>query len=512
MTYCVGMKCEQGLIAIADTRLTSGTAVSTGKKIAVHQDGDHAMFVLTSGLRSVRDKAITYFEERLAEHEMSLDRMYKAANMLAGEIRRVYMEDEEWLRRSGLIFDLNCIIGGQMSGDTEHHLYQIYPKGNWIEVGEGSPHAIIGEGSYGKVILDRSWHYDSRLDRGLLVGLLSFDATQTSASAVGPPVDTLVYHRGTYQMTEHRFTAEDLAPIAAQWGGAIEAAVEQAMPTIAWHAGALGIQTGPDGAAGWPTVAGNPMFPRSPSSLRIRRSPHSLSSSRTHNSLRIPSSDRSPRSRLGSSSLRIPSSLHSPRSPPSPAEQPQRAVAGAARLPIAQRNRFHLAAAQPQEDQRPREHRPAGEEEGGHIAARRSTRRPPTSDPVRMPMPLPVEPSPITVPIPTRRPISTCIALVATKARPPAAPSPIMTTMTRGIRSVTPSDAISTASRARPRAFNQRRFTRSASRPKSGWAIHSPPAPSQRGDRSSRRRPRAAPFARRGMRASPRTTSTAAPS
>ena len=224
VTYCVGMKCEQGLIAIADTRLTSGTAVSTGKKIAVHQDGDHAMFVLTSGLRSVRDKAITYFEERLAEHEMSLDRMYKAANMLAGEIRRVYMEDEEWLRRSGLVFDLNCIIGGQMSGDTEHHLYQIYPKGNWIEVGEGSPHAIIGEGSYGKVILDRSWHYDSRLDRGLLVGLLSFDATQTSASAVGPPVDTLVYHRGTYQMTEHRFTAEDLAPIAAQWGGAIEVA------------------------------------------------------------------------------------------------------------------------------------------------------------------------------------------------------------------------------------------------------------------------------------------------
>ncbi len=294
MTYCVGMKCEQGLIAIADTRLTSGTAVSTGKKIAVHQDGDHAMFVLTSGLRSVRDKAITYFEERLAEHEMSLDRMYKAANMLAGEIRRVYMEDEEWLRRSGLVFDLNCIIGGQMSGDTEHHLYQIYPKGNWIEVGEGSPHAIIGEGSYGKVILDRSWHYDSRLDRGLLVGLLSFDATQTSASAVGPPVDTLVYHRGTYQMTEHRFTAEDLAPIAAQWGGAIEAAVEQAMPTIAWHAGALGIQTGPDGAAGWPTVAGNPMFTQDPQ-------------------FRPP-----PPFTPGRSSLRIPSSLHSPRSPPSP--------------------------------------------------------------------------------------------------------------------------------------------------------------------------------------------------
>ena len=348
MTYCVGMKCEQGLIAIADTRLTSGTAVSTGKKIAVHQDGDHAMFVLTSGLRSVRDKAITYFEERLAEHEMSLDRMYKAANMLAGEIRRVYMEDEEWLRRSGLLFDLNCIIGGQMSGDTEHHLYQIYPQGNWIEVGEGSPHAIIGEGSYGKVILDRSWHYDSRLDRGLLVGLLSFDATQTSASAVGPPVDTLVYHRGTYQMTEHRFTAEDLAPIAAQWGGAIEAAVEQAMPT---NRLACRRSRDPDR-----TRRGSRLAHR-------RREPHVHPGSTVHAWAGVhpgptihsgfPVQAAAPVHAWAAVHSGSPVHCTAPVRPRALAEQPRRAVAGAARLPIAQRNRFHLAAAQPQEDQRP---------------------------------------------------------------------------------------------------------------------------------------------------------------
>jgi len=52
MTFCIGLKCEQGLVAIADTRLTSGSVVSTGKKISVHQDGDHAMCILTSGLRS----------------------------------------------------------------------------------------------------------------------------------------------------------------------------------------------------------------------------------------------------------------------------------------------------------------------------------------------------------------------------------------------------------------------------------------------------------------------------
>ena len=94
MTFCLGIKCESGLVAIADTRITSGSEVSTAKKIAVHQGERHAMFVLTSGLRSVRDKAITYFEERL-QNGANLARAYEAVNALAEEIRRVHDEDND---------------------------------------------------------------------------------------------------------------------------------------------------------------------------------------------------------------------------------------------------------------------------------------------------------------------------------------------------------------------------------------------------------------------------------
>ena len=59
MTFCLGMKCEEGLLAIADTRITSGTETSIAKKILVHQGEEHCLFILTSGLRSIRDKALT---------------------------------------------------------------------------------------------------------------------------------------------------------------------------------------------------------------------------------------------------------------------------------------------------------------------------------------------------------------------------------------------------------------------------------------------------------------------
>jgi putative proteasome-type protease len=40
MTYCLGIKVKEGLIAIADTRITSGTDTTIKKKITlVQKDG-----------------------------------------------------------------------------------------------------------------------------------------------------------------------------------------------------------------------------------------------------------------------------------------------------------------------------------------------------------------------------------------------------------------------------------------------------------------------------------------
>ncbi len=245
MTFCLGIRCEDGLVAIADTRITSGSEVSTAKKIAVHQGERHAMFVLTSGLRSVRDKAITYFEERLQNNGADLGRAYQAVNALAEEIRRVHDEDNEWLIKAGLWFDLHCIVGGQLSEDTTPHLYLLYPQGNWVEVSEGSPYVIIGDTRYGKPILDRTLRHTASLEKALRVGLLSFNSTKASSTDVGPPVDALVYERDSFAMREQRFNEEDLEPVAQFWQRSIETSTDGAKEPVAPLAKALGIAPAP---------------------------------------------------------------------------------------------------------------------------------------------------------------------------------------------------------------------------------------------------------------------------
>ncbi|MCY7360232.1 MAG: peptidase, partial [Rudanella sp.] len=138
MTYCLGIKVRSGLVAIADTRLTSGTEVSSNRKITVHEVENHSLFVMTSGLRSVRDKAITYFREVLSEQDRSFNKLYKAVNAFGEQVKRVAKEDKESILASGLSFNLNAIVGGQLEDDDEHKLYQLYPEGNWVEVDSGS--------------------------------------------------------------------------------------------------------------------------------------------------------------------------------------------------------------------------------------------------------------------------------------------------------------------------------------------------------------------------------------
>ena len=230
MTFCLGMRCEEGLFALADTRITSGTEMSTARKISIHQYEQHSMFIMTSGLRSIRDKAITYFEERLKGEE-KLDRMYKAANALAEEIRRVRTEDMDWLLQGGLLFDLHCIFGGQLSGDDSPHMYLIYPEGNWVEVRSGTPYVIIGESRYGKPVLDRTWEFERGLADALRIGLLEFDATRTSASDVDYPVDAVLYRTDSFELQEQLFTGADLVPLSEFWQSAISRAVDDAEPT-----------------------------------------------------------------------------------------------------------------------------------------------------------------------------------------------------------------------------------------------------------------------------------------
>ena len=227
MTFCVGMKVRKGLVGIADTLVTTGTESITARKVTIHQYGNHSLFLMTSGLRSVRDKALTYFNEVLEEYDQGFDKLYKAVNAFAAQVRRVAEEDKKALEESGLPFNLYSIIGGQLEHDKEHKLYMLYPQGNWVEVSQGTPYYLIGESSYGKPIMDRALSYDLNLDMALKIGYLAFDATRTSAVDVDFPIDVVIYPTNSYHVVEHRYSSKELMEISEWWQNTIREAIRE---------------------------------------------------------------------------------------------------------------------------------------------------------------------------------------------------------------------------------------------------------------------------------------------
>ena len=226
MTFCAGIKVREGLVGIADTLVTTGSEGITARKVTIHQYGRHSMFLMTSGLRSVRDKALTYFDEMLEESDQDFDKLYKAANGFAAQVRRVGEEDKKALDESGLPFNLYSVIGGQLENDKEHKLYMLYPEGNWVEVSQGTPYYLIGESTYGKPILDRTINYEHDLETALKIGYLAFDATRKSAVDVDFPMDVVLYRKGTYEIVEHRYEGKKLLQSSDWWQEKLKEAID----------------------------------------------------------------------------------------------------------------------------------------------------------------------------------------------------------------------------------------------------------------------------------------------
>ena len=217
MTYCLGIKTKKGLVAIADTRITSGNNRSTKKKIYIEQRNEHSLFIMTSGLRSVRDKAVIYFQELFDDEVIMHNKMYKAVNAFGEQVKRVAKEDGQSLIRSGLKFNLNTIIGGQLKDDDEHKLFLIYSQGNWVELNDDSPYVIIGNSGHGKTLLNRVLTSDSTIESALKAGFLSFDSTRVSSNDVGFPIDVVLYGKDSFRMQEKRFTMNDMKSVSETW-------------------------------------------------------------------------------------------------------------------------------------------------------------------------------------------------------------------------------------------------------------------------------------------------------
>ncbi|SDC67661.1 putative proteasome-type protease [Algoriphagus faecimaris] len=225
MTFCLGIKTKNGLIGLSDTRITSGSETTTSKKVYVVNKQKHSFFIMTSGLRSVRDKAITYFSEVIEQQDDSFSKLYQAVNEFGNQVKIVAKEDKVHLEEAGLNFNLFSIIGGQLNEDSEPKLYLLYPQGNWIEIRRGTPFVIIGNSGFGNPVLKRSLQFDDSLEYALKCAFLSFDATRISANDVDFPIDTVILKNDEYLIKEKRFGEKELEHISTFWNERLKSAI-----------------------------------------------------------------------------------------------------------------------------------------------------------------------------------------------------------------------------------------------------------------------------------------------
>lgn len=238
MTFCIGVRVHDGLVALSDTRVVRGEQISQKSKLSTLPTAGTGAIVMTSGLRSVRDKVVRRLEDELLSAQVPHARLHRVATAFGDQLRTVRAEDGASLSASGLSFNTHALLGGQLPGDPEPTLLEVFPEGNWVEATPDAPYFIVGRSYYGKPILDRLLTYDTPLAQATALAYLAFDATRTSASDVDFPIDVAVLRRGAAGFSQRRYAAGDLEHVHASWQRHLRAALDE-MPAE-WIAPLLG--------------------------------------------------------------------------------------------------------------------------------------------------------------------------------------------------------------------------------------------------------------------------------
>ncbi|HOT82334.1 MAG TPA: peptidase, partial [Candidatus Defluviicoccus seviourii] len=199
MTYCVGVKVNEGLLFASDSRTNAGVdSVATFHKLFVfHQEGERLIVVMTAGNLAVTQEVITRLQQGLSTDEpgrnvLLAPTLFDVTMMVGGLLRTVIDRARSYLQGFGADVSSSFIVGGQIAGD-EPRLFLVYPAGNFIESEPATPYFQLGETKYGKPILERVLTPQTTLAQAAKCALLSFDGTIKANLSVAPPIDVLIY-------------------------------------------------------------------------------------------------------------------------------------------------------------------------------------------------------------------------------------------------------------------------------------------------------------------------------
>ena len=239
MTYCVGLRVQEGLVLLADTQTNAGLDnVSRFTKLfTFEKPGERVITLLTSGNLSITQGVIArlrYGIQRGAQDPshptiMSVESLFEVAQLVGAEMRRMQDENRESIIKQGTSADASILLAGQRKGG-KHRLFLIYSAGNFIQATDDTPYFQLGEHKYGKPILDRIITPQSSIEECMKAVCISMDSTLRSNLSVGMPLDLAVIEKDAIAFrTRKRIEKDDarFAAISDSWARSLRLGFEE---------------------------------------------------------------------------------------------------------------------------------------------------------------------------------------------------------------------------------------------------------------------------------------------
>ena len=234
MTYCVGLRLNQGLVFMSDTRTNAGVDnfSMTKKMFTWEVPGERVITLMTAGNLATTQSLVSLIEER---SKASADRnptilhepsMFQVARLVGSTLKEVIKSSSATGQSADSKFKATIILGGQIKG-SEPTLFLIYPEGNFVEVTSETPFFQIGETKYGKPILVRAYDPEMSFNDAVKLLMVSFDSTINSNLSVGMPLDLQTYETDSYEISDQvRIEADDpyYQTVSSRWGDALREA------------------------------------------------------------------------------------------------------------------------------------------------------------------------------------------------------------------------------------------------------------------------------------------------
>ena len=240
MTYCIGIKAQDGLVFASDSRTNAGLDnVNIYSKMFTYDVGDRTIIIVTSGNLGTSQAVYKSIQNDL-KNSTGIMNLNTCENFdqIASYIGSLNIEHSapKGINTDTVLLGSTFVIGGQIKGQPME-LYLVYPQGNYIRPADSKPYLVIGEVKYGKPFLDRVITPNVSIGDASRCALISMDYTLKSDLTVGPPIDFVVYKKDQLKIASQKclnLNDKEFSTMTNEWSEGI-LKVFKSFPRFDWE-------------------------------------------------------------------------------------------------------------------------------------------------------------------------------------------------------------------------------------------------------------------------------------